>query len=332
MKILICLSGLALIAGDVLGQGQPAPQIPTVRQVETIQKPNFAITNDSSGGEGVIAYNSSGRYLAVAGGKTIRVYKVESRNESAVNLMCTLNDHAAQILGLAFSDTNTLVSVSLDQTAKIWDVATGKMLHSTDVKVAEQLQFALAPGQKSLAADSAFGEARLWNYQTGEILQTFEPGDSLANTVAFTPDGKSLVIGTEKGVLRVMDVGTWTVARIVDLDSPIVSLAVSAERIVLGYNDGAVAMLNFGEQAFVPEAKKHSGAVNALAFSPSGKRFASASADHVVKVWDSVSLKPLASLEGHRASVTAVVFSPDGQRIVSLDADGIVDFWTLPKE
>src|SRR5262249_23290478 len=152
--------------------------------------------------------------------------------------------------------TNTLVSVSLDQTAKTWDIATGKVVRTVEAHLGKQIQFAVAPGRQSVAADTSFGKIRLWNYQTGEVLKTFEPNDSWASALAFTPDGKRLVIGTEKGVLRVMDVASWTVARTIDLDSPVHSLAASAEHIVVGYSDGTVAFLNFGEQPSVPEVKK----------------------------------------------------------------------------
>jgi WD40 repeat protein len=329
MKILRCLLGLVLMAGEVLGQTQPASQVSAVRQVEQILKPDFSITNADSVGAGSIAYNSNGHFLAVAGGKNVQIYDALPGEGRTVNLMRTLNGHAERILGLAFSDTNTLMSVSLDQTVKIWEVATGKMIHSATVQTAKGAGFAWQPGRESLAADTSLGKVRLWNYQTGEVLKTFEPGDSGASAVAFTPNGKTLVIGTEKGVLRVMDVATWTVAHTIDLDSPILSVAASAEHIVVGYFDGTVAILNFGDQPSVPEVKKQSGAINALAFSPNGELFASASADHSVKVWDTATLKVMFSLEGHAAPVAAVVFSPDGKRVASMDADGVVIFWTM---
>jgi WD40 repeat protein len=332
MKMLVCFSGLALLTGQVLGQSQPAPHIPEVRQVEQIQRPDFAITNADFVGSGILAYNPNGNYLAVVSGKSIQIYDTHSGDRRTVDLIRTLNGHAEQILGLAFSDTNTLVSVSLDQTVKIWDVATGKVIHSAKMQVAKKFEFALAPRPESLVADTSFGKARLWNYQTGEVLETFEPGDSWASTVAFTPNGKSLVIGTEKGVLRVMDVATRTVTRIVDMDSPILSLATSAEHIVLGYSDGSVAVLNLGDQSSAPEIKKQRGAISALAFSPNGEQFASASADHSVKVWNAGTLKPLCSLEGHGATVVAVAFCPDGKRIVSMDTEGVVNFWAVPKQ
>lgn len=328
IRFLIC----ALILAGSLARAESLPHIPdTSAPSGDIRKPDLTIAGRDITGTGVIAYNPDGRFLAVAAGeKVIRIYDTRPGDGLTAKLFKTMTGHAAQILGLCFSDTNTLVSVSLDQTVKIWDAPSGKLLHTTELNFGKQIRFAIAPGHQSLAADSSFGKARLWNYQTGELLKTFEPNDSWVSALAFTPDGKLLVIGTDKGVVRVMDVATWTVVRTIDLDSPVHSIAASADHILVGYGDGTVAMLNFGDQPSVPEVRKQSGAINGLAFSANGKQFASASADRSVKVWDTKTRKLLCSLEGHPASVLSVTFSSNGQKMASIDVDGNVSLWTAP--
>ena len=67
--------------------------------------------------------------------------------------------------------------------------------------------------------------------------------------------------------------------------------------------DGTVKIWDSATDKELFSLKGHSGPVSSVAFSPDGKRLASASMDSTVKIWDSATGKVLFSLKGHAGPV-----------------------------
>ncbi|WP_165917318.1 caspase family protein [Flaviaesturariibacter aridisoli] len=73
----------------------------------------------------------------------------------------------------------------------------------------------------------------------------------------------------------------------------------------------------------------HNGRINGLAYSPDGKRVATASGDHTAKIWDAATGALLADLKGFQGSVYKASFSPDGRLLLATPAfdDSLAKIW-----
>ena len=73
-------------------------------------------------------------------------------------------------------------------------------------------------------------------------------------------------------------------------------------------------------------AYRYSAPVYAVAWSPDGKRFAFASEDKTVQVWDTLTNRKLFTFQ-HTAPVRVMAWSPDGKYIASGGDDVTIQLW-----
>lgn len=121
------------------------------------------------------------------------------------------------LLAVAFSpDGRLALSAGCDTTnfklcdpsaLKLWDVATGTLLHACKGHARSVTSGAFSPDGKLAASGGADGTVRLWDVATGRHVRTLVGHTGRVEAIAFSFDGKQLVSGSDDGTMRI-----WTIA------------------------------------------------------------------------------------------------------------------------
>ena len=252
----------------------------------------------------LLTYSPDGRYLAIAGGNSVRVWDVRSRTFATPEL-----SHPAAVTTLAFHpEGRSLATGCADHLARLFAV-------------------------------SGDASSPLWP----PVPHRQESGGSVWYPVFFSPPlfvdgGRGLITYSGKGGL------TWhsaeTGAEIRTLDSPEVSGRIAATQLspdgryvaVFGFQIAAVVRLfEVATGRPVDPVMEHKNTVFDMAFSPDGRMLLTGSTDNTARLWSVPGGEPLARpLDLHR-TVKLVAFAPDGRSLATQDGN-LVRLWSLPEE
>ena len=162
----------------------------------------------------------------------------------------------------------------------------------------------------------------------------------MALSVAFSPDGKTLAVGSDQHLVGLYDPATLKVKgllkghplpRINDLVfSPDGATLAAANGDYFNQNEPAEVWLwDVRTETVRARLKGHKGHVWSIAFTPDGKTLASCAADGMVTLWDAATGKEKATLLGHQGPVRRVTVAPDGKTLATGGFDGSITLWGL---
>lgn len=162
-------------------------------------------------------------------------------------------------------------------------------------------------------------------------LAEIEAHRGTVSGAAYTEDGRQIVSTGADGTMKLWDAGNYRVVRTIELDDgPATALALSGRHALTGHANGKVVLWDIDKAEKIATVHRNEANIWSVAFTGDPNRFATASHDWKVTLWDARQPSaPLAVLDGHENAVHALAYAPQQLLLASGSADRTVRLWSL---
>jgi WD40 repeat protein len=238
----------------------------------------------------------------------------------------------AAVSGLAFSPDGKTLAWGGQHRIVLTEVATGAEVGRLPTKGEAAGFVAFTPDGKTLVSDAPDCKVRVWDVAARKPRLELDGRMWVGEAVALAPDGSTVALGTTYSTVRLWDLATGRelFTDFAGHDGRITGVAFSPDGRLIVSGDANQEVRLWGSTTGTPRHTFPS-AGGTLAFSPDGRRFASAAGDEplrwnqppdeTARVWDVETGKELLRLRHPDTDqVRRVQFSPDGTTLLSLEA------------
>ncbi|HET9280192.1 MAG TPA: WD40 repeat domain-containing protein [Flavitalea sp.] len=228
--------------------------------------------------------------------------------------------HSQAILAITFAPAGESFSTwSRDRTVRSWDISNALEKEYKLRKNEEKISFIdISPdGQKALISTDGEG-VKLWNID-GKLLRGFSlPGE--AKSIRFSADSKNIIAQFENNT----SIQNLTGEQVANFVETAFDISPDGQSMVTGSEDGSVRLLNFGGRNSKKPLLQDTSAITALAYSPMGDKIAVGCNNATISLWTNEGellwrLKLNDSIrtsnQRGRGVIKSLLFSPDGKKI-----------------
>jgi WD40 repeat protein len=250
----------------------------------------------------------------------------------------------------AFSPDGKFLAAVDGESVRFLDSRTGKVLASLNDPDAGFEHVTFSPDGKTLASTSGSGEwdgdawVKLWDTASRKLRVSFKYPKHWVGAPAFSPGGKTVAVGLSpryyRTEVRLLDPNAGKErVRLAGRMEILRGLAFSSDSRWLAWcgaaegDDeelrGAIVVWDTVRRRVRFDLRTPSDDINALAFSPDGKTFASGDENGTIRLWETWTGRQRAVLPRRGSSVLALGFHPGGRALASAE-DQTVTVLDLP--
>ncbi len=268
-----------------------------------------------------IAWSGDGRFLASSDVEgNVQIWSLQQHGQTT---------HLRSIVGspvaipmLDFSpDSTLLVGACMDGPVRLWEVESGRLLHSFEGHTDLVRRVTWSPDGHTIASASRDQTIRLWDFEKKYCRSVLRGHEGEVCGLAFSPDSRNLLTTSIDGTMRVWDTLSSQCTRItVSYATTIFDIDWSPDssQLISGGMNIPITIWDVSGRTSPQAFNTASTIICSLGWSPDGQYVATSEWNHAIRLWDPAARTEIAVLQPPDDNGNIfynLAWSPDGQRL-----------------
>ncbi|MCY1055013.1 AAA-like domain-containing protein [Nannocystis sp. SCPEA4] len=263
-------------------------------------------------------------------GTTVKLWdvvKAEAAGAGKAEVAATLGGHTGQVLSVRFSlDGSRLLTTSEDNTARLWNSASGQPIATLEGHTAPVLAAEFSPDGARILTVGGDNTARIWDGSLNNAVPTLKGHGASVRLARFSPDGSRIVTTSDDKTARLWDVvSTRNIRTLEGHAGPVVAAVFAGDgsgRLITWAEEDSNLRLWDASTGDEVAVLGHAGHVLGASFSRDGSRIISAGADDTLRQWDATTGAVVGEpWQGTRGQQAIAGFAPGGRYVVLASRD-----------
>jgi len=244
-----------------------------------------------------------------------------------------LKGHTEKIKTISFnSGGDKMLSGSADNTAKVWDVASGNITYTFEGHAKEITSCAFSIDGKKIITSSWDNTGKLWDANNGKLLFTLAGHTDIVGATAFSNNSLQVATASNDNTIKIWDTNTGKLNATLSGHTDIITSVQfnSADKKIISSSwDNSAKVWNIESKKAIITLEGKSALVNSAYGTSAGTKTFVASTDYKVRAWNNKNGNLAAVFDGHSGAIVYMGLNKEEAKLVTASYDSSAIIWDV---